>query len=311
MNIVKEFAIPTAILTAICVVAAGALVWVYGLTQPIIDQRLISIQNDAMREVLSGADAFTVVEPSDMPAGVASISKANNGSGVAVSVQAKGYSSTPVQLMVGIKSDGTIEKIQVVKAEETPDIGTRALTDDYLAQFVGKSATTYEGVDGVAGATITSGAVKSNLKSAFNGYALATGGAAIAEPEKGLTDALIAQHYPGTTPESVSVNEAGIEVLICGDAGYIITAGENGYGGELRVAVLFDAEGAVLWSVVTESSETPSIGDKVESDDYTQRFVGKTNADNVDIIAGSTLSSTAYKAAVDKAAAVFEAIKGA
>lgn len=174
MNVAKDFVIPTLILTIICVVAAGALVMVQSFTQPVIDGRNQEIKFGAMREVLTGADTFSPFE-GELPAGVTSINKADNGSGVAVGVAAKGYSSTLVEFMVGIKSDGTIEKIQVVKQEETPSIGTNALTDEYLAQFVGKSIDDYQSVDAVAGATITSRAVQTNVKSALDGASLAKG----------------------------------------------------------------------------------------------------------------------------------------
>jgi electron transport complex protein RnfG len=309
MNIFKDFIAPTGILTLICLVAVGALVWVYGITQPIIDARALEAESAAMREVLSGADVFSTVELGELPEGVTTIYQASNGAGVAVAAEAKGYSSTPVSLMVGIKNDGSIERVRVIMADETPDIGTRALTDAYLDSFVGKTADTYTEVDSVSGATLTSAAVKNVLKSAFNGYAVSTGGEVIAEPEKGLTAALIEQYYPGITPEPVEVEEG--EAFICGDAGYIVIGEGKGFAGPVKVAVLFDAEGVILWTVVTESNESPGIGDRVESDDYTALYVGKTNAEDVDILAGATRSSLAYQSAVNAAVAQLEILKEA
>lgn len=309
MNIFKDFILPTGILTLICLVAVGALVLVHSITQPIIDARTLDAESAAMREVLSGADVFSAVELGEMPAGVTGIYQAANGAGVAVSVQGKGYSSTPVSLMVGVKNDGSIERIQVIAADETPDIGTKALTDAYLGSFAGKTAENYTDIDSVSGATMTSTAVKNAIKSAFNAHAVSSGGEVIEEPETGLTAALIEQYYPGITPEPIEGLDD--EAYVCGDAGYIVVSEGTGFVGSVRVAVLFDSEGVILWTVVVESNESPGIGTRVEEDSYAERYVGKTDGEDVDALTGATRSSLAYQTAVNSAAAQLKTIKEA
>lgn len=95
-------------------------------------------------------------------------------------VQADGYAG-PVQLMVGVASDGTIAGIQVVADNETDGIGTNALTDDYLATYAGQAAsgvlTVEEAgsgethVDGVSGATFTSKGVVAAVNVAIEAFA--------------------------------------------------------------------------------------------------------------------------------------------
>ena len=70
----------------------------------------------------------------------------------------------------------------------------------------------------------------------------------------------------------------------------------------MSVAVGFDEEGNITkCSVISCTGETRGIGSKVASDDFLTGFIGKNNSDSVDTISGATISSRAFKSAIDDA----------
>ena len=89
--------------------------------------------------------------------------------GTVVSVEPKGYGNK-IKITVGIKTDGTIEAIEIVEHEETPGLGAKIIEEPFLSQFddlgtdkeliVVKtdSKNGYE-IEAISGATISSKAV--------------------------------------------------------------------------------------------------------------------------------------------------------
>lgn len=89
-------------------------------------------------------------------------------------------------------------------------------------------------------------------------------------------------------------------------AGYVSSSSETGYGGAVNVMVGIDLTGAVTKvNVVSCDDETPGLGQKIASDDFTNQFKGVSGSvefgEKVDAITGATISSTAVKNAVNKA----------
>lgn len=78
-------------------------------------------------------------------------------------------------------------------------------------------------------------------------------------------------------------------------AGAVCRVTTKGYGGNVVIMVGVDAEGTICGVKVLEQSETQGLGSRVMAADYTAQFAGKTDPDEVDSIAGSTVSSTALK----------------
>jgi electron transport complex protein RnfG len=80
-----------------------------------------------------------------------------------------------------------------------------------------------------------------------------------------------------------------------------------GYGGEIKLICGIDTDGKIIKSAVLEHSETQGLGTIVF--DKADRYEGKDrNLDGIDAIAGSTISSNAYKNAVSDAFAAYEII---
>ena len=107
------------------------------------------------------------------------------------------------------------------------------------------------------------------------------------------------------TFEEISVPE-GMEnitmIYRASSGGYVFAATGNGYGGALTVMIGV-RDSKVTGTAVLSSSETEGIGTKVDDSSFSERFKGITgeNVSSVDVIAGATRSSNAYKNAVKAA----------
>lgn len=75
-----------------------------------------------------------------------------------------GGSQGEIDLMVGIRADGTVSGVSIVKQTETAGLGANAVKPEFRDQFIGKSGdilVTKDGgeIEALTGATITSRAV--------------------------------------------------------------------------------------------------------------------------------------------------------
>ena len=92
--------------------------------------------------------------------------------------------------------------------------------------------------------------------------------------------------------------------------GYVITAANKGYGGDVVVTVGLNADGEVVGLNANVGTETSGVGSKAGADAYTGKYLGLSgNCDSVDTISGATYSSTAVKTGVNAALAAYAAIK--
>ena len=113
---------------------------------------------------------------------------------------------------------------------------------------------------------------------------------------------------PALLPEGVT------EGYEADNGGYVFLMTTKGYGGDIKMicGILDDK----ITKVETLShSETSGIGSKVVDNNsgYSDNYIGKTAEDyeSVDGITGATISSTAYKKALESAFEAYEAVKEA
>lgn len=93
------------------------------------------------------------------------------------------------------------------------------------------------------------------------------------------------------------------------DTGYVVTAANKGYGGDVTVTVGLDNEGRILKAVADVSGETQGVGSKVGG--MMDRFDNLTGgADEVTLKTGATFTSKAVKASINAAFAAFAAVSG-
>ena len=109
-------------------------------------------------------------------------------------------------------------------------------------------------------------------------------------------------------PVSEELAARGVTGIFKGDnnSGYVVTASNKGYGGDVVVTVGFDPSGAILKVKADVSTETTGVGSKVGEDAVLNGFIGVTdNADNVKLRSGATYTSNAVRNSVN---AAFDAV---
>jgi Na+-translocating ferredoxin:NAD+ oxidoreductase RnfG subunit len=85
-------------------------------------------------------------------------------------VQAQGFGGV-ITMVVGVDLDGKVTGVAVTDHHETIDVGEKALTDEALSRYVGRSGTIRTSgsntVDVVSGATATSKALTAGVNRAL------------------------------------------------------------------------------------------------------------------------------------------------
>ena len=167
---------PTVVLLIICLVVSAALAYTYQLTAPVIEKINKETADAARLEVLPEADSFTAAD-AELPEGVTEFYIADNGSGCVATAQNKSFGGT-ITVMVGFDAEGTITGVKVTQHADTPGLGTKAHTPEYLEQYIGLTET--DGVENIkkdskvdqfTGATVSSNGVYGAVNNAINAFA--------------------------------------------------------------------------------------------------------------------------------------------
>lgn len=170
----------------ICAISAGLLAGTNQITAPLIEQRNEQANNEARKAVLPNASDFELLDSNDYGKNgeveIVEVYKGLNGSDIAgytVKVLPKGYGGE-IELMVGIKSDGSISGVSIGNMSETPGLGAKAKEEAFYGQYAGKPATELSviksgsagetEIQAISGATITSKAVTSGVNAAVEVY---------------------------------------------------------------------------------------------------------------------------------------------
>ena len=182
-------------------------------------------------------------------------------------------------------SEGKIVDVTLTGADETPALGGKVLEEMPAKIVEAQSAD----VDGVAGATITSNAVKDAVKEAMT----AAGLLEAAEPAVDDVAEGTAEMPPVVDGDNAAIGDAAVV-----DAA-VYTGKATGMG-EVT-AELIIADGHIVGVNLTGDNETPGIGSKA-IEELPGKIVEAQSAD-VDGVAGATITSNAVKEAVKKAMA--------
>lgn len=166
------------ILLVITAVSAGLLSVVNDVTKVVIQEKAMEANLVYMKELLTDADEFKVVENpaiSDVEGVEEAYEALKGGStiGYVVKTTTSGYGGDVVML-TGINSDDTIAGMKVSSQSETPGLGARITEADFSSQFVGKSAASElqlnTDIDALSGATISSRAATAGVNAAIKAY---------------------------------------------------------------------------------------------------------------------------------------------
>ncbi len=192
-----------------------------------------------------------------------------------VNGEAEGFGG-PVQAEVTVAGDKIIA-LSLTGEGETPEIGGAAMSS--LTEAI-TAAQTLEGVDAVSGATITSEAVFSAVKSAMGIETVE----AETEPAQEETETEKA--------EAEETKAAAVEGALTGTA--------KGFGGEIQAQVVVDESGVITDLLLTGEEETPEIGGTA-MEELTSAILEKGTVEGVDAVSGATVTSEGVFAAVKAA----------
>ncbi|WRS27931.1 RnfABCDGE type electron transport complex subunit D [Oscillospiraceae bacterium MB08-C2-2] len=165
---------PTIILAAICLIITAALSVTYSSTHTRIAEQEESASFEARNRMLPAAGGeFEAVELAQAPEGMLEAYKASNGAGYVFKAQSNGYKAQ-VPVMVALDEKGEILAIEMLPNSESPGIGSRVGEAAYLQKYTGQK--NGDQVESVSGATITTKALKENLRIVQEAYNLIQGG---------------------------------------------------------------------------------------------------------------------------------------
>ena len=286
MSMFKDFVLPPLVLTVIAGVTTAALVLTEGVTTPIIEEQQAAAADAARVAVLPEADSFTQCTVEEMPEGGIDAYQADNGAGYVITAEARGYGGQ-LRVMVGIGSDGLITGTEVLVNNETQGLGSRVSEHDFMDQYIGKDST-LEGVQAISGTTISSNAFSNAVKTAYQIYGELAGVEVAGTEREPISDEGKAQLFPNVTEFQRYAVDG--EAYRAGDEGTIIVTSNAGFAGNVTTAIGFDANGAVSGVVFTESSETEGYGAQYTQSSWIEDQIGKTSAEEISAISGSTVT---------------------
>ena len=241
---------------------------------------------------------------------------------------AKGFASD-VTVNITLEN-GAIAAMTVDASGETAGLGQLAMEEEFTSQFIGKSAplTLGDGIDAISGATITSQAVVDAANEALSSAGSASSedpGTVVAQGNNttvsvkndGTATVAVNEGYTGDTTVTLTAEDGKITTVAIGaaeDAGTPATgegqtATMKGFASDVTVTATLD-NGTITALTVDASGETAGFGQKCGEEDFTAQFIGKTLpvtlGEDVDAVAGSTITSTAVVDALNSLAASTE-----
>lgn len=216
------------------------------------------------------------------------------------SASADGFGG-PVKVTLALDETNTVTAIEIGddKFAETPGLGAKAQEEPFLSQFVGKTLPiTMEDIDAISGATITSTAVVTAIDKIAQGK-----DSAVPEEETAVEEPVAEPAVePVAEPAVEPVAEPAVEPAA--EAAKTLTATEKGFGGDIEVTFGVDENNTVVTVDIggKNFAETPGFGARVQESPFKDQFIGKTlpiAAEDVDCIAGATISSKAVIRAIE------------
>jgi electron transport complex protein RnfG len=182
----KSLLTPALIITIICLVSASILVGTYEITKPIIEANNTKRADAARSQVFSlgGSQGFSEISNEELlkdfegtlPDGLIDVYRANNNKGMVLTTEDRGFGGS-ILVVTGIDNKGKITGITITDHKETPGLGTKAMTVDFLSQYIGKikidsskDAKQDVAIDAVTGATVSSDAIYRAVEKALLSY---------------------------------------------------------------------------------------------------------------------------------------------
>lgn len=270
-------------LFVICAIVSVALAAVNGITAPIILERQQQAAAGALLEVMPEGGTFDPVDLAsyeNIPTTVKEAHKASNG-GFVLQIEWAGFNPGNVT-MVGVGADGKVTGTKTITVKDSGGNGKDSAAEipamDANGYYNGADITTIDGVDTVAGVTISTKAYRAAVKDALAAATILGGGSYVSPEEMfqnnlnaalGLEGAEFTKHFmvevlDGVTAIYVENNGAG-HVVVMGDKFIGVGADGNvvaGVDAETNAITVSDADKAAAeGAIVTIKSTVESTFD--------------------------------------------------
>ena len=154
---------PLLFLALVVLIAVTLLSFTNSITSPVVEKRLQQQVIDQMEGM------FPNVSDWDFEDDLYTLYTDSEKIGYAFLATGAGYHGE-ISILVGLENAETVKGIVILSQTETPGVGSRITEPDFLNQFIGVSigdiALTQNGglIDGLTGATISSGAVVDTVR---------------------------------------------------------------------------------------------------------------------------------------------------
>lgn len=167
-NIVKL----TVFLAIVAGLAGGALSFVNGMTDPIIQEQKIASVKENLVKIYSSGEEFKALDVSlsdyDALVSVYEADKGGSPVGYVYETSAQGYGGQ-VRALIALDKDGTYKGLQIIDCStETPGKGDVIAGDAFINSVVGKNIG--DSIDVISGSTISSNAVIVGIEQATQHY---------------------------------------------------------------------------------------------------------------------------------------------
>lgn len=310
---------PAVAVVSIFLVAIIGLSVLHVFANPLIEGQQERLINAPYLDILPGSVSFEDVAPT-LPEGVIGIKKADADKGYVITTQAQGFVGQ-VPVMVAFDSNGDILNVSFTQNSETAGLGAKLMENkDFSEQFKGHTTDILvddDEVDMIAGATVSSKAGVKAINLAIEQYSLLVNGTEPVSPNQAkdaeqldnvINESGQKEIRKQLLPYSIAISQVdlGKEQTIAAfkgdDNNYIIYTQSDSAPELVTVAVALNSNGLILdlWIQIGEES-TDYTKTITENEDFKKAFVGKTNTNDVDVIAGATLSSNAIIECVNRA----------
>lgn len=171
----KNNIMPPLVLTIICIVVSGLLVFVHDLTYKDTTGVMTDELKAGCKEVFGEGD-YEILLKDKTPVtfdteGVVSVIVDETKEKCLVEIEEDGYSKGGLHLLIGVNTEGAVEGIYFLEIGETPGLGTKVQDESFLSTLIGfNSETNPDDIDNVTSATYSSKGMKSACKKAVELY---------------------------------------------------------------------------------------------------------------------------------------------
>ena len=260
----------------VVVLFAGAMFGLNFITGPIIEANNQRARFDTLKAVMpKGAlfDESSLIYSSEnpeawtlqsVPSSVLTVYKEKNDLGYAIRTTAESsYSTAPMEITIGITSDGKICGVSVNSYNDTPSFDFRVKDPNYLNSYIGKDSALAD-IGTVAGSTYSSTAFKNSVSEAMGVLITNNKIQAGVKSDAQILTELIPTVAPGLNKTEEVTASGNIQKALKATNGagfaYVVTEGEASYlaiVNAMGVCKVYDVDGADVTldktAIVTEA----------------------------------------------------------